>query len=134
MSDKIAITEKNYLSPKLEPKRYACGNNLYFDVVSETNRSWKFRWQVGGEPFVRGLGPAKLLTPKQAKSKAIKLKKDILANGVPEDTRSGEDASIVRKKFFPFADDWRKDEGRPAPSEVPAETGEHHRQPLQAAA
>jgi len=103
---KITIIETNYLTKKLQPKRYACGNNLYFEVISETNRSWKFRWQVGGKPFVKGLGAAKLLTPGEAKQKAIYLKKNILAHGVPDDPTEGG-SSIVRMKFFPFADDWR---------------------------
>jgi len=53
---------------KVEPRVYACGDNLNFDLVPETNRSWKCRWQVGGRPFKRGLGAARLLTPMDANS------------------------------------------------------------------
>ena len=93
MSDKIAITEKNYLSPKLEPKRNACGNNT-------TSMSCRKRTQLevpvaGRRRAVRARPRAgQTAHPEGGKAKAIKLKKDILAHGVPEDTRSGEDASI----------------------------------------
>jgi hypothetical protein len=42
---------------------------------------------VGGKPYVKGLGAARLLTPEQAKQKAINLKKNILAHGVPDDPK-----------------------------------------------
>ncbi|MDQ8726370.1 hypothetical protein [Bradyrhizobium sp. LHD-71] len=50
---------------------------------------------------------SQVVDPQRSQEKALGLKQNVLENGVPGDTRGDAKDSTVRKKFYPFATEWR---------------------------
>jgi hypothetical protein len=90
----MALTEKR-ISKLKEPGRYADGNRtgLYLQVLSETNRSWLFRYDRNGrgERWM-GLGPLHTINLQEARERARKARQALLDGIDPLDARTQERA------------------------------------------
>lgn len=73
-----------------EPGRYFDGNGLVLQIVSETNRSWLFRYQRNGKERWLGLGPLHTIDLVEARERARKARQQLLDGVDPIDARKAE--------------------------------------------
>lgn len=87
-----------------EPGRYSDGHGLYLNVVSATNRSWLFRYQLDRRERWMGLGPLHTFSLAEARERARKARQ-LLADGTdPLTARAAEKAerSLAASKALTF--------------------------------
>src|SRR4051794_40959209 len=87
-----------------EPGRYGDGHGLYLQVVSETNRSWLFRYERDGKERMLGLGPLHTFSLEEARQSALNIRQQLKAGIDPMAEREAEKArramEAARRKTF----------------------------------
>ena len=87
-----------------QPGRYADGNGLYLQILSEKNRSWVFRYERNGRERMLGIGPLHTFGLSEARQRA-RLARQQLQDGVdPLDAKAAAKAAraIEQAKTITF--------------------------------
>jgi integrase len=86
------------------PGRFADGHGLYLQVLSETNRSWIFRYEVAGREYAMGLGPLHTISLKEAREKARVARQQLLDGVNPltakRERRAAEKVAALKTLTF----------------------------------
>lgn len=82
----MSLTVKK-IAKLLKPGRYLDAHGLYLQVMSPTNRSWLFRYELDGRERFMGLGPLHTITLAEARERAREARKLLLGGVDPIEAR-----------------------------------------------
>jgi integrase len=85
----VGLTVKQ-VARLVQPGRYFDGNGLVLQIVSETNRSWLFRYQRNGRERWLGLGPTHTIDLVEARERARKARQQLLDGIDPVEQKKAE--------------------------------------------
>ena len=80
---------------KSKPGRYGDGNGLWLQVSPAATKSWLFRYMRNGKARQMGLGPVHTVSLAEAREKATKCRKVLLAGDDPIETRRARRMAVL---------------------------------------